>query len=67
MKDSGRLFWLITGLVLGGAVVGYVSTRPDDLVQRLPRQYEHDQDHKRVGRAPRRNHGRPIPRRSAQR
>ena len=28
MKDSGRLFWLITGVVLGGAVVGYVSTRP---------------------------------------
>jgi hypothetical protein len=41
--------------------------RADDLVQRLPSQQQDDQDDQRVGCAFGRDHGLPIPRRSAQR
>ena len=30
MRDTGRLFWLIVGLVLGGGVVGYITSRPTE-------------------------------------
>lgn len=28
MRDTGRLFWLVAGLVLGGGVVGWLASRP---------------------------------------
>jgi hypothetical protein len=30
MKDSGRLFWLVVGMVLGGVGAGLVFTRPNE-------------------------------------
>jgi hypothetical protein len=30
MKDSGRLFWLIVGLILGGGAVGFLVSRPGE-------------------------------------
>lgn len=30
MRDTGRLFWLFVGLVLGGGVIGFVASRPNE-------------------------------------
>jgi hypothetical protein len=30
MKDTGRLLWLVVGMILGGGVIGYIVSRPNE-------------------------------------